>query len=97
MAANGPDEAPPNTPGKHVPSIAPGPGPRDLSGDLQRHRDQPDASVTTPPGGYPTTVGGNPNPPAERQVSDEEYTGVAVQAPGPYSQGTKWIGGGARY
>ena len=78
-----------------MPSIAPGPGPRDLSGDLQRHRDQPDASVTAPPGGYPTTVGGNPNAPADRQVSDEDTN--TVQAPGPYSQGTKWIGGGANY
>lgn len=95
MLTRGLDDALPNPPGKHVPSIAPGRGPRDLSGDLQRHRDQPDASVTTPPGGYPTTVGGNPNAPADRQVSDEDTN--AVQAPGPYSQGTKWIGGGANY
>lgn len=92
----GPDEALPNPPGKHVPSMAPGLGPRDLSGDLQRHRERPDASVTAPPGGYPTTVGGNPNPPAVRQSSDDD-TGGAVQAPGPYSEGTRWIGGGANY
>ena len=97
MLTRGPDEALPNPEGKHVPSLAPGHGPRDLSGDLQRHRDQPDATVTAPPGGYPTTVGGNPNPPADRQVSDEESTGIAVQAPGPYSQGTKWIGSGGNY
>lgn len=95
MITRGPDEALP-TGGKHVPSVTPGPGPRDLSADLQRHRDKPDASTTEPPGGYPTTVGGNPNPPAERQTSDDD-TGGTVQAPGPYSQGAKWIGGGANY
>lgn len=94
MLTRGPDEALPDPGAKHVPSLAPGPGPRDLSGDLQRHREQADASVTAPPGGYPTTVGGNPNPPADRQVSDDEGT---VQAPGPYSQGTRFIGGGANY
>jgi len=97
MLTRGPGEALPNPEGKAVPSIAPGPGPRDLSGDLQRHRDRPDASVTEPPGGYPVTVGGNPHPPADRQVSDEADTGVEVAAPGPYSQATKWVGGGARY
>ena len=94
MLTRGPDEALPDPRGKHVPSLAPGRGPRDLSADLQRHRDQPDASVTTPPGGYPQTVGGNPDAPADRQMSDD---GNAVSAPGPYSQGTKWIGGGADY
>lgn len=82
---------------KAVASMAPGAGPRDMSGDLQRHRDQSDASVTTPPGGYPTTVGGNPNPPAVRQTSDDDMTGVAVSAPGPYSLASKWVGGGANY
>jgi hypothetical protein len=89
MLTRGPDEALPNPDGKHVPSLAPGRGPRDLSADLQRHRDQPDASVTKPPGGYPETVGGNPDAPADRQVSDEPDTGVAVSAPGPYSQATR--------
>jgi hypothetical protein len=77
--------------------MAPGAGPRDISGDLQRHRDQPDASMTTPPGGYPVTVGGNPNAPADRQTSDDGMTGVDVAAPGPYSLATKWVGGGADY
>ena len=94
---NGPDQALPNPPGKQVQSSAPDSGLRDLSGDLQRHREQNDATVTCPPGGYPETVGSNPNPPADRQVSDEEYTGVSVAAPGPYSQATKWVGGGANY
>lgn len=97
MQTRGPDQALPNPGGKAVASCVPGYGPRDLTGDLQRHREQSDATVTAPPGGYPTTVGGNPNPPAERQVSDEEYTGVAVQAPGPYSMATRWVGGGANY
>jgi hypothetical protein len=83
--------------GKAVGSTAPGAGSRDMSGDLQRHRDRPDASVTCPPGGYPQTVGGNPNAPADRQTSDDGMTGVAVQAPGPYSQATQWVGGGANY
>jgi hypothetical protein len=82
--------------GKAVPSAAPG-GPRDISGDLQRHRDQTDAVVTRPPGGFPTTVGGNPNAPEVRQTSDDDMTGVATQAPGPYSQATAWVGGGANY
>lgn len=82
---------------KAVPSMAPGVGLRDMSGDLQRHREQADASVTTPAGGYPVTVGGNPNPPADRQTSDDGTTGVDVAAPGPYSQATKWVGGGANY
>lgn len=97
MLTRGPDEALPVPKGKEVPSIAPGAGPRDLSADLQRHRDQPDASVTRPPGGYPETVGGNPDAPADRQVSDDASTGIDVAAPGPYSQATKWIGGGANY
>lgn len=80
-----------------VPSMAPGAGPRDLSGDLARHRAQPDASVTTPPGGYPTTVGGNPNPPAEQQASDPDGTAVATTTVGPYSTDTQWNGGGANY
>lgn len=96
MLTRGPDEALPNPQGKHVPSIAPGPGPRDLSGDLQRHRDKPDASVTDPPGGYPTTVGGNPNPPAERQTSDDD-NGVATSGPGPYSTATQWHPQGGGY
>lgn len=95
MQDQGPAQALPNPPGKHVPSSAPGAAVRDLSGDLQRHRETTDATVTTPPGGYPVTAGGNPDPPADRQASDDGMTGVAVSAPGPYSQGTKWVGGGA--
>lgn len=90
-----PDQAVPRS-GKAVPSAGPGAGPRDLSGDLHRHRAQPDASVTTPPGGYARTVGTNPDAPAVRETSDG-MTDVAVQAPGPYSQATKWVGGGANY
>lgn len=82
---------------KAIQSTAPGAGPRDIAGDLQRHRAQTDASVTSPPGGYPQTVGGNPNAPTDRQTSDDGMTGVATQAPGPYSQATKWVGGGANY
>lgn len=82
---------------KAVPSMAPGAGPRDLSGDLARHRDQSDASVTCPPGGYPQTVGGNPNAPADRQASDQDDTGVATTSPGPYSTATQWHGMGANY
>ena len=96
VLTRGQDDALPNPEGKHVPSLALGPGPCDRSGDLQRHREQPDATVTMPAGGYPTTVGGNPTAPAERLTSDED-SGGAVQAPGPYSQGTKWIGQGANY
>lgn len=94
----GPDQALPNPRGsKAVPSMAPGAGPRDISGDLRRHRDVPDASVTAPPGGYPVTVGGNPNAPADRKTSDDGMVGVDVSAPGPYSLATKWVGGGADY
>jgi hypothetical protein len=82
--------------GKAVTSSAPGGGPRDLSQDLQRHREQSDATVTCPPGGYPTTVGGNPNAPDVRQTSDDD-SGGPVLAPGPYSQATQWAGGGANY
>jgi hypothetical protein len=82
---------------KAVQSMAPGAGPRDMSGDLQRHRDQPDAVVTTPPGGYPVTVGGNPNAPAVQQTSDDGAAGAEVSAPGPYSLATQWVGGGANY
>lgn len=82
--------------GKAVASAAPG-GPRDISGDLRRHRDQTDAVVTAPPGGYPVTVGGNPNAPADRQTSDDDTAGVAIQAPAPYSQATAWVGGGGNY
>lgn len=96
MLTRGPGDAP-QPDGKAVPSIAPGAGPRDLSGDLRRHRDQSDAVVTCPPGGFPVTVGGNPNAPAVRQTSDDDATGVGVQAPGPYSQATAWVGGGANY
>lgn len=96
MITRGPDEALPNDGGKHVPSTVPGQGPRDLSVDLQRHRDKPDASVTEPPGGYPTTVGTNPNAPADRQVSDEG-SGVATSAPGAYSTATQWTGQGGGY
>jgi len=97
MLTRGPGEALPEPAGKAVPSLAPGTGPRDASADLARHRDGSDARLTQPPGGYPETVGGNPDPPGDRQVSDEDETGVTVQAPGPYSQATKWIGGGANY
>lgn len=94
----GPDQALPNpSRNKAVTSTAPGAGPRDISGDLRRHRDLPDAAVTAPPGGYPKTVGGNPNPPDVRQTSDEAMTGVEVSAPGPYSLASKWVGGGANY
>lgn len=95
-AQQSPNEVPPNPTGKQVPSMAPGAGPRDLSGDLARHREQPDASVTQPPGGYPTTVGGNPNAPAERQTSDDSV-GAPAQTPGPYSTATQWAGQGANY
>lgn len=91
----GPDGAPLGTPGKTVPSSAPGHRLRDMSGDLARHRDGSDARLTQPFGGYPQTVGASPDAPAQRQTSDEDTTGVAVASPGPYSQATKWIGGGA--
>jgi hypothetical protein len=90
-----PGEALPNPGGKAVASAAPGAGPRDASGDVARQWEGNDARLTAPPGGYPQTVGGNPDGPAKRQVSDEDETGVTVQAPGPYSQATQWIGGGA--
>lgn len=82
--------------GKAVPSSVPGGGARDLAADLQRHRSQSDATVTCPPGGYPQTVGGNPDAPADRQSSDDD-SGGPVLAPGPYSQATQWVGGGANY
>jgi len=85
MLTRGPDEALPSPAGKAVPSVAPGSGPRDMSGDLARHREGNDARLTAPPGGYPETVGGNPDKPADRQVSDEDDTGVATSQPGPYS------------
>lgn len=84
MLTRGPGDAVPAQ-GKHVPSIAPGAGPRDASGDLARHRDRADAGPTVPQGGYPETAGGNPDAPADRQVSDEPGTGVATSGPGPYS------------
>jgi hypothetical protein len=91
-----PGEALPEPPGKTVPSMAPGASLRDMSGDLQRQRDHADACVTAPPsGGFPQTVGGNPDPPADRQTSDEDDTGVTTTSPGPYEQATKFIGGGA--
>lgn len=92
-----PEQALSNPPGKAVRSTTATANLRDLAGDLARHRVGSDAKVTKPPGGYPRTVGGNPNAPADRQVSDQEYTGVEVQAPGPYSLATKWVGGGANY
>lgn len=92
----GPDGAPPN-PGKAVASSAPGAGPQDLSGDLERHRAQQDATVTQPPGGYPVTVGGNPDAPADRQTSEQDDTGVATASPGPYSAATQWTGQGGGY
>jgi hypothetical protein len=84
VLTRGPGDAQPAQ-GKHVPSIVPGAGPRDASGDLARHRDRTDAGPTVPPGGYPETVGGNPGAPADRQVSGEPDTGVATSGPGPYS------------
>ena len=87
----------PQGPGKAVTSTAPGAGPRDLSADLQRHRDQPDATVTRPPGGYPETVGGSPGAPADRKTSDDGMAGIAVSAPGPYSMATRFTAGGANY
>lgn len=66
--------------GAHVPSSVPGRGPTDLSAKLAAHRARPDAGPTTPPGGYPTTVGGNPDAPPNEQSSD---AGAQVaQAPG---------------
>lgn len=56
-----------------------------MSADLARHREGNDARPTAPPGGYPETVGGNPDAPAGRQVSDQPETGVATGQPGPYS------------
>lgn len=76
-----PNQQPPG--GKHVPSRAPGAGPRDLSGSLARHRQGGDARETIPPGGYPETAGTNPDAPEDRQVSDSG--GDVVPGLGPYS------------
>lgn len=83
--------------GKAVVSSAPGAGPSDLSGDLARHRALPDAAVTAPPGGFPETVGGNPDAPADQQSSDDDVSCVGFAAPGPYSEATQWVGGGGNY
>jgi hypothetical protein len=68
--------------GRHVPSGVPGQGPADLSAKLAAHRSQDGPSVTpgAPPGGYPKTVGGNPDAPADRQQSDPG--GPPMTAPG---------------
>jgi hypothetical protein len=72
--------------GRHVPTSVPGAaGPSDLSGTLNRIRAQNDVGAT-PAGGYPTTVGGNPNAPADRQTSDSG--GQVAQAPG--TDATAW-------
>lgn len=80
-----------NAPGKHVPSVVPGRGPSDLSGNLTAHRDRPDAGPTRPAGGYPETVGGNPDAPAQREQSDT--SGQPSQSPAdqnPWSEATEW-------
>lgn len=66
--------------GAHVPSSVPGRGPQDLSAKLAEHRSRPDAGPTVPPGGYPQTVGGNPDAPASESSSDAG--GQVAQAPG---------------
>jgi len=66
--------------GAHVPSSVPGRGPTDLSARLAAHRNRPDAGPTVPAGGYPATVGGNPDAPAAPQQSDAG--GQVAQAPG---------------
>jgi hypothetical protein len=66
--------------GAHVPSSVPGRGPADLSAKLAAHRARTDAGPTVPAGGYPATVGDNPNAPADEQSSDDG--GQVAQAPG---------------
>ena len=66
--------------GAHVPSSVPGRGPTDLSAKLAAHRARTDAGVTMPAGGYPATVGGNPDAPADPKQSDAG--GQVAQAPG---------------
>jgi len=68
--------------GAHVPSGVPGAGPSDLSARLAAHRAADGPSVTTgaPPGGYPATVGTNPDAPADRRQSDQG--GPPMTAPG---------------
>jgi hypothetical protein len=66
--------------GAHVPSSVPGRGPQDLSAKLAQHRNRADAGPTVPPGGYPQTVGGNPDAPDVPEQSDPG--GRVAQAPG---------------
>lgn len=85
--------------GKHVPSAVPSQGPRDLSGALARHRAR-EAGPTEPPGvpagGWPATVGADPDAPAGVQASDR-WTGdpMTSATPDASSQGSAYSGRGS--
>jgi hypothetical protein len=57
-----------------------------LSASLAAHRARTDAGPTVPAGGYPQTVGGNPDAPADVEQSDPG--GQVSQAPG--SEASAW-------
>lgn len=82
-------------PGKHVPSVVPGQGPTDLSAALDRHRSRTDAGPTEPPGGYPQTVGVNPDAPEQRLMSDS--AALTSPTPNASSSPTAFPPNGASY
>jgi hypothetical protein len=87
---------------KHVPSSAPGQGPVSAVGRLNKHREAEQGPTTTdssstPPGGWPETVGDNPNPPAERLASQDQGVEVTGGEPGVSSWATAFPPVGGNY
>jgi hypothetical protein len=80
---------------KAVRSSAPDGRPRDLSSDLERHRDRLDAGPTQPPGGWPQTTGRDPDAPAGVEPSSA-WSGdpLSSATPQAYSSGSAFHGGG---
>ena len=76
ITAHPANQAPPD--GKHVVSSAPG-GPRDLSGALARQRAGSDARPTVPAGGWPATVGADPD--ASPNIPPQPGPGEVLTSP----------------
>lgn len=85
------NQAPPG--GKHVLSSARG-GPRDLSRALARHRAR-EAGPTEPAGGWPATVGSDPDAPAV--AASGRWTGdpLTSATPDAFTQGSAYSGRGS--
>lgn len=88
--------------GKAVPSAVPSQGPRDLSAAVARHRAR-EAGPTEPPGvpagGWPATVGTDPDAPPGITPSDK-WTGdpLTSATPDSFQQGAAWTtGSGGNY